>query len=209
MTNSKLIQHDVSTNEQVEHSLWNGNNDGSLKALSEKVDNDIYNVFSSPQAEQSNDEQLEYLCETLVDNALNARTAIEMKGIIETALYHSHKHTKPQAERSVQCDYKTTIIALLNLLKPNYGDIGSRDVDVTAKRKSIDDAIAMLSVSLQVKNSSSIDDRIAKLEADKAKLIMLVKAVGIVSDHLVILDVPDGNWFDVRDAFITEHKQIK
>jgi hypothetical protein len=38
----------------------------------------------------TDDEELEYLCETLVDNAMNAKTPIEMKGIIETALYHGH-----------------------------------------------------------------------------------------------------------------------
>lgn len=36
------------------------------------------------------------------------------------------------------------LIALLNEIKPQYGAVGSRDVDVTAQRKRIDDAIAML-----------------------------------------------------------------
>lgn len=36
------------------------------------------------------------------------------------------------------------LIALLNEIKPQYGAVGSRDVDVTAQRKRIDEAIAML-----------------------------------------------------------------
>jgi hypothetical protein len=36
------------------------------------------------------------------------------------------------------------LIELLNAIKPNYGDVGSRDVDVTAQRKRIEDAIALL-----------------------------------------------------------------
>lgn len=36
------------------------------------------------------------------------------------------------------------LIALLNEIKPQYGAVGSRDVDVTAQGKRIDEAIAML-----------------------------------------------------------------
>lgn len=36
------------------------------------------------------------------------------------------------------------LIALLNEIKPQYGAVGSRDVDVTAQRQRIDEAIAML-----------------------------------------------------------------
>lgn len=54
--------------------------------------NKLYTHPSSNHVGDANDmmtdEQQEYLCETLVDNALHAQTPIEMKGIIETALYH-------------------------------------------------------------------------------------------------------------------------
>lgn len=36
------------------------------------------------------------------------------------------------------------LINLLNQIKPNYGDVGTRDVDVTAQRARIDAAIAAL-----------------------------------------------------------------
>lgn len=55
---------------------------------------------TSPQPAQPllTDEEMEHLCETLVDNALHANTPIEMKGIIETALYHRQLSARRESE---------------------------------------------------------------------------------------------------------------
>lgn len=59
----------------------------------------------------------------------------EQRVMARTLLSGSVKPVMPE-----QCG----LIELLNAIKPTYGAVGSRDVDVTTQRKRIDDAIAML-----------------------------------------------------------------
>lgn len=62
------------------------------------------------------------------------------------------------------------LIALLKDIKPSYGDVGSRDVDVTVKRNRIDAAIGLLSAGAQA-GQSAVAIRNVALEEVKAELL--------------------------------------
>jgi hypothetical protein len=53
------------------------------------------------------------------------------------------------------------LVELLKAIRPNYGAVGSRDVDVTAQRKRIDRAIGLLSASApQAERASAAPDKL-------------------------------------------------
>jgi len=56
-------------------------------------------------------------------------------------------YTTPQQPQSV-ADYVIALEVLVNILKPKYGDIGSRDIEVTAKLNAIKDLFASRPKSL-------------------------------------------------------------
>jgi hypothetical protein len=58
------------------------------------------------------------------------------------------------------------LVELLRELRPNYGDVGSRDVDVTEKQRKIDAAIALLSAAppLPVAQGAALTDIAAPKE---------------------------------------------
>jgi hypothetical protein len=50
----------------------------------------------------------------------------------------------------------TELIELLREVRPNYGDVGSRDVDVTRRQKAIDRAIQILETGEQFDPTSGM-----------------------------------------------------
>jgi hypothetical protein len=81
---------------------------------------------------------------------------------------------------------KDELIALLQEIRPNYGDIGSRDVDTTKRRKQLDRATELLSgiddVVLQVAESLCDANQPSDIVGQITHLIACVRDDVLVHD---------------------------